>query len=451
MTTQKAYLIAGMGYGDEGKGTIVDWLTRESHPNRVIVVRYNGGAQAAHNVRLSNGKNHTFSQFGSGTLAGAETYLSKFMIANPLAMLREADALEKLGVHNPLKSIFIDENCLITTPYQSASNRLKEILCGHTNSSCGMGINETVQDNEQGLSLRVHDLLNISSLRKKLILQKEVKLEFFRKQKTDLNGLSSAKLEWNIIEDSHNITLNRIIEKFIYWGNEVKIVNESYFNTILCKIPILIFEGAQGILLDQQHGFFPYVTRSDVTFKNAESLLQNFTGEIKKFGISRSFQTRHGNGPFPSENNKLKHLAKNDSNCTNIWQGNFRVGELDLVTLKYAASILRLDGIIFTHLDCVDKQSLPVCYAYSEQNVPLSSDFFVIENKKPYKENLVVEIKPYNNVDIAKQLFSVSPLITLLPLKEVCKKVELPLIAESFGPTEKDKKWTKFALNKEQQ
>ena len=98
-------LLAGLGFGDEGKGTCTDWLVRE-HKSQ-LVVRYNGGSQAAHNV-VDGDKHHTFAQFGSGTLAGAKTYLSRFMLVEPLSLMREASALRDLGMWEPLSMMYVD-------------------------------------------------------------------------------------------------------------------------------------------------------------------------------------------------------------------------------------------------------------------------------------------------------------------------------------------------------
>jgi len=110
----RVFVIAGLGYGDEGKGTTVDWLARRhATGGDVVCVRYNGGAQAAHNVVLPEGTHHTFSQFGSATLAGSKTFLSTHMVVNPLAMLVESDVLAGLphpiSIGDPLARVYIDE------------------------------------------------------------------------------------------------------------------------------------------------------------------------------------------------------------------------------------------------------------------------------------------------------------------------------------------------------
>ena len=143
---QKAILITDLGFGDAGKGGLVDHLTRVTGAH--TVVRYNGGAQAGHNVITPDGRHHTFAQFGSGSLVpGTRTYVSRFMLLDPLAMLAEERALQGLGVRDALARTAIDRRALITTPFHVAANRIKEVARGDArHGSCGMGIGETMAD-----------------------------------------------------------------------------------------------------------------------------------------------------------------------------------------------------------------------------------------------------------------------------------------------------------------
>ena len=109
----KAIVTVGLGFGDEGKGATVDFLSRAL--NADLVVRYSGGAQAGHNVQLPDGRRHTFSQFGSGTLAGVPTYLGPRMIISPAVMLPEADHLRTLGIADPFAMLAVNPNCLVST------------------------------------------------------------------------------------------------------------------------------------------------------------------------------------------------------------------------------------------------------------------------------------------------------------------------------------------------
>src|SRR5437763_522887 len=126
---RQAILIADLGYGDAGKGATVDYLARLTAAH--TVVRYNGGAQAAHNVVAPDGRHHTFAQFGSATfLPGVRTHLSRFMVLHPLAMVREAEHLGVLGITDALGRTTIDGDALVISPYQQAANRLRELARG---------------------------------------------------------------------------------------------------------------------------------------------------------------------------------------------------------------------------------------------------------------------------------------------------------------------------------
>ncbi len=165
----QVFLTVDLGYGDGGKGTIVDYLTRAHDAH--TVVRYNGGAQAGHRVVTTDGRDHVFAQWGSGTLAGAATHLGPWMLVDPLAMVPEADHLRSLGVADVWERITLDRRALIITPYQRAANRLQELARGAgRHGSCGMGIGETVLDalNHEAFALRAGDLRTPDVLRAKL-------------------------------------------------------------------------------------------------------------------------------------------------------------------------------------------------------------------------------------------------------------------------------------------
>src|SRR3954469_18473147 len=176
---QHAFLTVDLGFGDAGKGSIVDFLTRQHTAH--TVVRYNGGAQAAHRVVTAgpNSREHVFAQFGSGTLAGAATHLSRFMLLDPLAMVAEEQHLQALGVPDAFDRTTIDERALVITPFQRAANRLKELARGAgRHGSCGMGIGETMIDYlEHGQRvLFAGDLRSPDLLRSKLRFLHEINL-----------------------------------------------------------------------------------------------------------------------------------------------------------------------------------------------------------------------------------------------------------------------------------
>ena len=171
MIQTSVWLEAGLGFGDESKGSIVDSLVRLY--NAKAVVRYNGGAQAGHRVVLSDGREHIFSQFGSGTFVpGVLTYLSRFVLVEPFGLMREYEHLRELGYEDAFSRLSIDEDAPIITPFHIATNRIIELArSGARHGSCGLGIWETALDvKELGKeALLARDLFSAPVLRKKLL------------------------------------------------------------------------------------------------------------------------------------------------------------------------------------------------------------------------------------------------------------------------------------------
>jgi adenylosuccinate synthase len=145
----KVSVVLGLGFGDEGKGLTTNWLCKDND----LVIRFNGGHQAGHTVVIGENR-HVFSNFGSGTLKGAPTYWSKYCTIDPLGIMEEYKALKSIGA-NPV--LYIDPYCPVVTPFDIASNRIKEKT--KTHGSCGIGFGETVRRHESYFKLHALDLL----------------------------------------------------------------------------------------------------------------------------------------------------------------------------------------------------------------------------------------------------------------------------------------------------
>lgn len=340
-----AILVCDLGFGDAGKGSVVDALTRRYQAH--TVVRFNGGCQAAHNVVLPNGMHHTFAQFGSGFFAGAKTYLSEFMLVEPLAFLNEANHLKSLGHKEPEKTVFVNQDAVVTTPFHIIANRIRETERGCNRiGSCGMGIGETMQDLLDGLYLTVGDLLD-----HKVLIEK---LQVIRARKLQQFGIDFG------------LSLNEFLPKYGQFIKSVNVVSSEFFSDI-AQNGVIIFEGAQGVLLDEWYGFHPYTTWSTTTFENAENVLKGYLGEIIKLGLTRSHMVRHGPGPFPTEDLSVKNQVIELHNKFGEWQRDVRLGWLDLPLLRYALDVVRgVDYLGLTHLDQVPTRNsqLRICSSY---------------------------------------------------------------------------------------
>ncbi|HEY3311070.1 MAG TPA: adenylosuccinate synthetase [Anaerolineales bacterium] len=448
---KQAILIADLGFGDAGKGSIVDFLTRSSGAH--TVVRYNGGAQAAHNVVTPDGRQHTFAQFGSGTfLPGTRTYLSRFMITHPLAMLAEERHLYALGVRDAFARLAIDRQALVTTPFQQSANRVKEMLRGGArHGSCGLGVGESMADwlalgDEM---LMAGDLPDRGRVIKKLKLLQEVKWEQIKALLPAGRLPGEIEAEVRIFHDPELIPATA--EVFGYFAGLVSLTDEAYARNLAQRTGVTIFEGAQGVLLDEWFGFYPYNSWSTYTFKNAESLLteSGFDGETLKLGLLRGYATRHGAGPFVSEDVNMSARLPDIHNGDNPWQHGFRVGWLDLVALRYALRVIgKLDGLAVTNLDRME--SLPewqVCEAYTHPDGGAS-----LEEHFSIRDGLVQEIRlPGDPTDLVRQERLTRLLLEMQPvystrekdsrayLEGISQALEVPVSITSRGETALDK------------
>lgn len=341
--TDQAHIVLGLGFGDESKGSIVDWLTRQHpDPSNVTVVRYNGGAQAAHNVVTADGEHHTFAQFGSGTLAGARTHLSRFMLINPGNMMNELGLL--MPRHGDLcQRVSIDPRALVTTRLHMAYNRIIESArAENRHGSCGQGIGATAEFalQHEDLALRCEDLV-----------------------RPEVTGFKLASL-WNHYQSELEplITSGRAdpVEADIFQrvGGDLKTVAEMYrswhgmwewrYDDSLTGD--LIFEGAQGVLLDEKWGTAPHHTWSDCTDGNARAILRDLGRDATCIGVTRTYATRHGAGPFNTEDSVMS--IPEAHNATGRYQGAWRCGRLNLGALAYSIDHCeQVDAIAVTHCD----------------------------------------------------------------------------------------------------
>jgi adenylosuccinate synthase len=341
-------IVVDLGYGDAGKGAVVDRLCRTGEFG--AVVRFNGGAQAAHNVITADGRHHTFAQFGSGTLRGVPSHLSRFVCVDPLALAAEADHLRALGVPDPYALLTVDRRAPLTTPYHAAANRLRERARGAArHGSCGMGVGETAA---YALA-HPQDAPTAGDCTSRPRLLRLLRL--LRDRLADELGPLPAPA----IEDC--------ADAFAAFARTVAVTGEEHLGRLARQAP-LVLEGAQGVLLDEWHGFHPFTTWSTTTFANAETLLAEAdqAGSALRLGVVRTYTTRHGPGPLVTENPELAPLLPEPHNGHGPWQGAFRVGHFDAVAHAYAAEVCGgVDALAITHLDAVARcRSLRVCRAY---------------------------------------------------------------------------------------
>lgn len=309
--------VIGLGFGDEGKGTVTDYLCSQfSNP---IVIRFTGGHQAGHTV-VDETKKHIFSNFGSGTLKGHPTFWSKFCTVDPAGIMYELSVLMSIGIFKP--QLFIDGDCPITTPYDKFHNRRTESSNQH--GSCGVGFGATIEREEKHYTLHFSDLYYPEIFK--------IKYEMIKQYYEGLmcpTSYEDSVFETDLFKDMSS-NFDHACEQI----PNLSFIEQRTLQSIFCSDYIL--EGSQGLLLDQNFGFFPHVTRSNTGSTNAVELVGD---DIAYYLVTRAYQTRHGNGPMTNE--KRGHNISQNPEETNVdrkWQGKFRRALLDLDLIEYAIS-----------------------------------------------------------------------------------------------------------------
>ncbi len=404
----KAIIVAGMGFGDEGKGTMTEFLAY--HNKASAVIRYNGGAQTAHNVVMVDGRHHTFHMFGSATLMGIPTFLSKYVLVDPAVVYKEYSELVQLGVSQPVEQLLrIDGRCLLVTLYHKAANRIIEMCRGKkAHGSTGMGIGEATADFlKHGSNVLFAadtkyrnrpDLLSkiefVQELQKKKIQAIE-NLEEARFGNKEL-FLQLEKLDTSPVQVAAQLSA---LYPMVMHTDAMRFAVSHLPGTVVC-------EGAQGVLLDQDFGFQPHTTWSNTTFENAAAILRDFEIDVerKHVGVIRTYMTRHGAGPFPSAFHPIdKHIE--EPHNVGGFAGSFRQGYLDLVLLRYANRVIGgVDEIALTHVDSMSEWM--ICDKYSVRG---GDEKFFSKYGPTEPTELIVERNPSyeRQRDLADALFNV--------------------------------------------
>lgn len=322
---ERADIVIGANFGDEGKGLVTDYLAAK-YEDETLVVRHNGGAQAGHTVTTPDGRRHVFKHFGSGSFVCAQTFLSRFFVCNPIIYLQELEKLKALGV-DPY--VYVDPAAPISTPYDMMINQISEEMRGKgRHGSCGVGFGETVgRSLHPDFVLHYVDLANRDSLRSTLL---KIRNEWVP-QRLRVLGMDHISAQW-----AERIGSDRILDWYLDQAQKFMAHTHLAHGNILNSAPHIVFEGAQGLLLDQDGGYFPHVTRSHTGIRNALTLCREADIEnVDITYISRAYCTRHGAGPLPHElMGKPYEAIVDETNIHNQYQGSLRFAHLDLDLLS---------------------------------------------------------------------------------------------------------------------
>jgi len=341
-------VVIGSQWGDEGKGKIVDLLSEDVD----VVVRYQGGANAGHTIFV-NGKKFVLHLIPSGIVREKILcIIGNGVVLDPSAFFEELEILKENKI-NTDNRIIILPNTHLVLPFHKIIDQLNEMGTGKIGTT-GRGIGPAYTDKYLRLGIRIIDLYNDDYIHS--ILQRNIELK---------NIL--AKHYYKIDEFSTEIIKNYLFE---IRGKIEQFVSKD--STIVSKMidegKKILLEGAQGALLDIDHGTYPYVTSSNPTIGGALTGSGISTKQISEIiGVAKAYCTRVGEGPFPTElKNKLGEKIRNSGNEFGATTGRpRRCGWLDLPALKYSAQINGFDSIAITKLDVLSElDEIKICTGY---------------------------------------------------------------------------------------
>ncbi len=379
----KNVVIIGTQWGDEGKGKLVDLLTEQVE----AVVRFQGGHNAGHTLVI-HGEKTVLHLIPSGILRDdVLCMIGNGVVLSPQALIEEIDILEKAGI-SVRNRLLISEACTLILPVHVAIDQAREkARGGKAIGTTGRGIGPAYEDKAGRRGLRAGDLLNAETFAEKLkelvdyhnfMLTNYYHTDAVDYQETLDEALKLAELIKPMLTD-----VSEVLYKFQAEGKN------------------LLFEGAQGALLDIDHGTFPYVTSSSTTAGGAATgsglgpLDFNYV-----LGITKAYSTRVGNGPFPSElhDDNGDHLGTKGHEFGATTGRKRRTGWFDAVAMRKSAKLNSLSGICLTKLDVLDGlEKIGICTAYKlngelTYTAPLGADQYeqceaIIEEMPGWSEN----------------------------------------------------------------
>src|SRR5256885_1520631 len=364
----KTAVIIGAQWGDEGKGKIVDVLSE----NFTVVARYAGGHNAGHTV-IINGKKFILQLVPCGVLrAGCRSVIGNGVVLDPLALLKEVGALRETGVKVD-GNLFVSSRAHVILPYHrmielAAENAPGRVKIGTTSR----GIGPAYEDKMGRRGLRVVDLLD------KTLLRTHIQ-----------NACAEKNMIGHALFNSEPLDPDKMFEEYAAAAEQLRPFvadTAAMLNKAIQAGESVMFEGAQGTMLDIDHGTYPFVTSSSATSGGAvigTGVAPNAIETV--IGVTKAYCTRVGEGPFPTEiKDATGEILRSRGNEYGAVTGRpRRCGWVDLPLLRYATSINGIDWMVVTKLDVLDTlDEVPVCVGYridgkkSEKRVPASAGAF---------------------------------------------------------------------------
>jgi adenylosuccinate synthase len=419
-------VVVGTQWGDEGKGKVVDWLTDHAQG----VVRFQGGHNAGHTLVIKGVKT-ALQLIPSGIMRdGVACYIGNGVVVDPSHLLGEIERLENIGVEVRSR-LFISESCPLILPFHVEVDKAREALRESSGAgkigTTGKGIGPAYEDKVARRALRVQDLKHPERFAQKL--RELVELHNFA-----LDGyLKSRPLEYQPIFDHAMVVADQLKPMMADVGYRIHCAQRAGAN--------LLFEGAQGTLLDIDHGTYPYVTSSNCVAGNAAAGAGVGPDQLHYvLGITKAYTTRVGSGPFPTElpmdvpGTVGHHLSTVGQERGTVTGRPRRCGWLDAAALKRSMIINGISGVCITKLDVLDGLAeIKICVGYELRGqridiLPLDADDIVA--CQPIYESFVGWTEPTVGLTQWDQL----PLNARRYLERIQQCMGAPIDMVSTGP-----------------
>ncbi|UEM22286.1 adenylosuccinate synthase [Skermanella mucosa] len=349
--------VVGSQWGDEGKGKIVDWLSSRAD----VVVRYQGGHNAGHTLVI-NGVEYKLSLLPSGVVRpGKLSVIGNGVVVDPWALVREIEAIRQKGVEISPENLLIAENATLILPIHGTVDRAREEALGTLKiGTTGRGIGPAYEDKVARRAIRLCDLADDA------VLEEKVEKLLFHHNAL-LRGLGSDEISRDeVLQGLREIAPQVRPYAAVVWEklDEMRRAGKR-----------ILFEGAQGAMLDVDHGTYPYVTSSNTVSGNASTGCGMGPGAVGYvLGITKAYTTRVGSGPFPTEqvNEIGDRLGQRGREFGTVTGRKRRCGWFDAVMVRQAVKVGGINGIALTKLDVLDGfEELKVCVGYRYQGQEL--------------------------------------------------------------------------------
>ncbi|AMP04852.1 adenylosuccinate synthase [Collimonas pratensis] len=420
-STAKNVVVIGTQWGDEGKGKIVDWLTDHAQ----AVVRFQGGHNAGHTLVIGGHKT-ALQLIPSGIMRpGVACYIGNGVVLSVPDLLREIDKLQAAGVEVASR-LKISEACPIILPYHTALDAAREAARGDAKiGTTGKGIGPAYEDKVARRAIRVADLLNEKRFAEKL----KANLEYHNFVLT--NYLKAPAVDYQKTLDDALATVERLRPMVADVSSDLYAAHNGGAS--------LLFEGAQGSLLDVDHGTYPFVTSSNCVAGNAAAgsgVGPNMLHYI--LGITKAYTTRVGSGPFPSElptdQGVGKHLASVGHEFGTVTGRARRCGWFDAALLKRSVQINGVSGMCLTKLDVLDGlETLKLCTGYT-LNGKIVDIFPVGAEEAALCQPIYEEMPGWSESTVGAKSLDALPATARAYIKRIEELVGVPIDMVSTGP-----------------